>query len=144
MEVKEVEDSIGYCGLICKLCHEVERCGGCKSESNSCGRHLSEGGCFHYNCCIEKGLNGCWECEEAPCKNDMFSEQHDIRIRTFVKVAKAEGIGKLAEYVCNNQNNGIIYGWKKDYDNLEREEAVIDLLHRGSPLNHGVRKGCVD
>lgn len=61
----------------------------------------------------------------------MFSEHHDIRNRTFVKVAKNEGIEKLAEYVIENQKNGIMYGWNKDYDNLEYEEAVIDLLHNG-------------
>jgi len=61
----------------------------------------------------------------------MFSEQHDIRNRTFVKVAKMEGIEKLAEYVFENQKNGIFYGWNKDYDHLESEEAVIDLLHNG-------------
>lgn len=61
----------------------------------------------------------------------MFNEHHDIRNRTFIKVAKAEGIDKLAQYVLENQLNSIIYGWNKDYDNLEDEEAIIDLLHKG-------------
>lgn len=45
MTIQELADSIGYCGLICKLCHESDHCGGCKSVSNCCGRHLSESGC---------------------------------------------------------------------------------------------------
>lgn len=131
MDIKYIAQNIGYCGLVCALCHEADKCAGCKSESNCCGRHLSDEGCFQFNCCVKKEINGCWECDDGPCDRDMFSEHHDIRNRTFVKVAKNEGIEKLAEYVLENQRNGIIYGWNKDYDNLECEEAVIDLLHNG-------------
>lgn len=129
--VEEVAENIGYCGLICAFCHEADQCGGCKSRANCCGRHLSEKGCYQYTCCLSKGINGCWECETAPCENDMFSKDHDIRNRAFIKCAKEEGIRKLAEYVCQNQMNGIRYGWNKDYDNLGSEDAVLDLLHKG-------------
>jgi hypothetical protein len=131
MDVKEIVKNMGYCGLVCSLCHEADHCDGCKSENNCCGRHLSEEGCYHYKCCVNKGINGCWECEEGPCEKDMFSEHHDIRNRTFVKVARMEGIEKLAEYVLKNQMDGIHYGWNRDYDNLNSEEEVIDLLHNG-------------
>lgn len=131
MNIKDIAQNMGYCGLICGLCHGADKCGGCKSDNNCCGRHLSENGCFQFNCCVEKNINGCWECAEGPCDKDMFSEHHDIRNRTFVKVAKNEGIEKLAAYVLENQKNGIMYGWNKDYDNLENEEAVIDLLYNG-------------
>ncbi|WMJ22521.1 DUF3795 domain-containing protein [Paludicola sp. MB14-C6] len=131
LTAKQVADNIGYCGLVCSFCHEADHCNGCKSVNNSCGRYLSETGCFQYNCCKEKGINGCWECKDAPCKEDMFSEHHNIRNRTFVKCAKEEGIEKLAEYVLTNQQNGIQYGWNKDYDILNSEQAVFDLLHNG-------------
>lgn len=131
MDTKDIAANIGYCGLICSLCHEANKCDGCKSDNNCCGRHVSEEGCFHFNCCVEKGINGCWECEDGPCNKDMFSEHHDVRNRTFVKVAKIEGLDNLMEYVHENQKNGIHYGWNKDYDNLDNEAAVIDLLHNG-------------
>jgi hypothetical protein len=131
MNIKEVADSIGYCGLVCKFCHESNECEGCKSDHNCCGRRLSQNGCHQYSCCVEKGINGCWECEQGPCDKDMFSEHHDIRNRVFVKCAKQEGIEKLAEYVVLNQENGIRYGYNKDYDNLGSEEAVLNLLHKG-------------
>ncbi|MDZ5253705.1 DUF3795 domain-containing protein [Clostridium sp. LIBA-8841] len=138
MNIESITKRIGYCGLICPLCHEADKCSGCKSENNCCGRHLSSEGCFQFNCCIKEGINGCWECEEAPCDKDMFSEEHDIKNRTFVKVAKNEGIEKLAQYVAENQSKGIIYGWNKDYDNLGSEEAIVDLLHNG--INIKVKK----
>lgn len=131
MNSKHIAQGIGYCGLICALCHEVDTCAGCKSDNNCCGRHVSSEGCFQFNCCVKKGINGCWECTDGPCERDMFSEHHDVRNRTFVKVAKEEGIEKLAEYVVENQKKGILYGWNKHYDNLGCEEAVVDLLHNG-------------
>lgn len=130
--ISEIADSIGYCGLVCKFCHEADKCEGCKSKGNCCGRYLSKNGCHQYNCCVEKGIKGCWECDIAPCDKDMFSNQHDIRNKTFIKCAKHDGIEKLAEYVLRNKENGIKYGWNKDYDNLDSEEAVLDLLHNGA------------
>jgi len=61
----------------------------------------------------------------------MFSESHDIRIRAFVRCAREEGVEKLAEYVLRNQENGIKYGYKQDYDGLGSEEAVLRLLRTG-------------
>jgi hypothetical protein len=75
-------------------------------------------GCFQYDCCVSKKINGCWECDDFPCENDMFSANHDIRIRAFVRLAREDGIHKLAEYVLKNQQNGILYGHNKYYDNL--------------------------
>ena len=131
MDVKDIVQNMGYCGLVCTLCHGADKCNGCKSDNNCCGRHLSEEGCFQFDCCVKKDINGCWECADGPCEKDMFSEHHDVRNRTFVKVAKNEGIEALAAYVLENQKNGIMYGWNKDYDNLGNEEAIIDLLHNG-------------
>ena len=135
MNVKEVADNIGYCGSMCKLCHNAERCGGCKSSENSFGRCLSAVGCYQYNCCVSKGIAGCWNCDIAPCEADMFGEEHNLRNRVFVKVARQEGLLKLAEYVLRNQENGILYGWNKDYDELGNEDAIIDLLHNGKPCD---------
>jgi hypothetical protein len=46
-------------------------------------------------------------------------------------LAKEEGIHKLAELVLKNQQNGVLYGNNKDYDNLRDEEAVLKLLRTG-------------
>ncbi|SMD17244.1 DUF3795 domain-containing protein [Sporomusa malonica] len=67
MSVKEISDSTAYCGLVCKLCHLADRCSGCKSELNCCGIRTSEEGCYQYDCCNEKGFDGCWECPDFSC-----------------------------------------------------------------------------
>jgi hypothetical protein len=133
LTVEKVRDSIGYCGLVCALCHvaEAKGCGGCKSAENSCGRYLSEPGCHQHRCCTERKLNGCWECPDFDCGADMFSGSHDVRLRAFVRCAREEGLEKLAEHVLRNQRNGIRYGHQKDYDGLGSEEAVLTLLRTG-------------
>lgn len=131
MDINEVSNSIGYCGLVCKLCHLADECDGCKSDKNCCGRHLSEAGCYQYNCCLNKKINGCWECDDFPCNNDMFSDSHDLRLLAFVHCAKEEGVEKLAEYALINQQKGILYGHQKDYDGLVSEEVVLKLLRTG-------------
>lgn len=127
----DIANNVGYCGLICTFCHEANTCGGCKCKENKCENSMSDNGCYQYNCCKQKGINGCWECDEACCGKGMFSEHHDLRNRVFVKCAKQEGIRQLCEYVLKNQLNGIFYGWNRDYDNLGSEQTVIELLHNG-------------
>lgn len=131
MNITEVAENIGYCGLICSLCHVRNTCDGCKSVKNNCSRRLSEKGCYQYNCCVEKGLQGCWECPDFCCGWDMFSDTHDVRLRAFIRCAKEEGLEKLAEYILQNRENGIKYGHKQDYDGLGSEEAVLKLLRTG-------------
>ncbi len=131
MTTKEVAESIAYCGLVCGMCHLADTCGGCRSETNCCGNHLSELGCYQYDCCIRNGYDGCWECAEAPCGEGMFAEGHDIRLRAFVRFIRIEGKEKLAELLVRNAQMGIQYGHGRDYDRLGSEESVIQLLTTG-------------
>lgn len=61
----------------------------------------------------------------------MFSDQHDLRLRAFIRFIKEEGLGRLAECIIENEKKGIEYGFQKDYDGLETEEDVIRLLKTG-------------
>lgn len=131
MERKEASLQLGYCGLVCSLCLERDHCGGCKSATNCCGRHLSEEGCYQFQCCQARHIEGCWQCEEGPCERDMFSSHHDIRNRVFVQVAKNEGPEVLLDYVLKNHQAGICYGYQQDYDGFDEEEPIVDLLHYG-------------
>lgn len=131
MNINKVSNNIGYCGLICNLCHLFGTCDGCKSSKNCCAKHLLEGECYQYNCCIKKNINGCWECIDFPCDKDMFSNSHDIRICAFVRCAKEEGIEKLIEYIVLNQKRGIKYAYQKDYDGLSSKKEVFKLLKFG-------------
>lgn len=127
-EVKDIANSIAYCGLVCRLCHLAYKCDGCRSENNCCGSRKTDEGCYQYNCCTKKGLNGCWECDIAPCDKGMFSAGHDIRLRAFVNHIKEKGKDELAERLYFNMQNGIYYGHGKDYDGLGSIYEVIKKL----------------
>ena len=130
MTIEQIKNSISYCGLICILCCPDGTCD-CRSKSN-CGKKLSSEGCFQYNCCTKNSFAGCWECQEFSCDKDMFNDAH-LRLKTFVKCIKEDGINNFSEYILKNFNNGIIYhknGYKGDYD-LDTEEAILKLLRNG-------------
>lgn len=75
-KIQQVADSIACCGLICRLCHLSDTCGGCSSDEGCCGQRKSPHGCYQYNCCNTKGISGCWECDCAPCGEGMFGSTH--------------------------------------------------------------------
>jgi len=126
MTVEQIKNSISYCGLICCLCSDDGSCG-CKIN-NHCNRQ----GCFQYKCCNERGYVGCWECPDFSCDKDMFSNEH-LRLKTFVKCIKEDGIENFSRYILRNLENGILYhrnGYQGDYD-LDTEEVILHLLRTG-------------
>lgn len=123
------EQSIAYCGLICNLCNPEGKCS-CKSD-NHCGKRLSPEGCYQYNCCTMKGINGCWECQESPCGKDMLAKDK-TKMRAFVRCIKEDGINNFIEYIKRNQQEGVVYhrsGIMGDYD-LPTEEEILALLRK--------------
>lgn len=128
MDKQSLIDSIAYCGLVCGLCHLSAECDFCKSTANLCDRADV---CHQRKCCIEKQLNGCWECSEFPCGKDMFAPPFDLRIRAFVSFIKDRGADELIECLMRNQANGIHYGLGKDYDGKTSEQEVFHLLKTG-------------
>lgn len=132
MRAEDIVGSIGYCCLVCKLCG---LCDGCKSENNRCSKQLSPEGCYQHDCCIRKGLTGCWECNDFPCDKDMFSAGHDLRLKAFVRCTKEDVVEKLAEYLIRNADSGVQYhkdkGLSGDYDGLSDEAKVLQILRTG-------------
>jgi hypothetical protein len=126
---RELQNSIAYCGLVCKLCHLAATCNGCKAAQTNCRKYLSEEGCFHRDCCVRKNIDGCWECDEFPCERDMFVGKTKGEIRGFCTCIKEEGKSKFIEYLVRNMKNGIKYGIA-GYGSLS-EKQVLDLLRRG-------------
>ena len=65
-EAKKGVNLIAYCGLYCKQCFLTQWCGSCRTIYNTCSyATCSPGGvCPNATCCKEKGLEGCYECDE--------------------------------------------------------------------------------
>ncbi|MFX0106009.1 MAG: DUF3795 domain-containing protein [Candidatus Hodarchaeota archaeon] len=121
--------SIAYCGLICKICHLSDMCDGCKSNKNRCSKHLSSSGCYQFNCCIKKKINGCWECTGFPCNKDMYSESYSPKIRAFARCIREDGIDKFAIYILDAIKRGLDI--KKDGDlDLKTEREILKILRK--------------
>lgn len=133
MDRKEIVESIACCGLVCAFCHLSKECDGCKYTASRCASHSQHwGGCFQRNCCADKRISGCWECDDFPCDREMFdTATHGVKMRAHVRCIKEDGADKFIEYIMNNEKNGIKYGYQKDYDLLKTEDAVLGLLRTG-------------
>lgn len=71
---KDVE-TVAYCGFSCNHCFLGQWCGGCRSVFSCCsyGEFQENGKCPNIVCCYEKGINGCYECDELEnCTNGFY------------------------------------------------------------------------
>ena len=68
MDPAELPGTVAYCGLVCGLCPPPRTCE-CRTKPKP-----AEANCYQRNCCLRKGLDGCWECDEFPCDNGYFSK----------------------------------------------------------------------
>lgn len=120
------EKDLALCGLACVLCSK-EECPGCKARGCTQGSD-----CSVYQCVVQKGLNGCYECDEFPCGENMLK---GIRNRAFNRYATLHGKQALLDRLRINYENGITYhkadGLKGDYDILETETEIYQLLRYG-------------
>lgn len=120
------ERDLAVCGLACVLCSDAD-CPGCKARG-------LDGGCdcSIYHCAMSKGLDGCYQCDEFPCGEEMLK---GVRNRAFNYYAREHGKLALLDRLRDNYENGIEYhrpgGLKGDYDTLLTENEILDLIRFG-------------
>ena len=118
------EKDLSICGLACVLCSR-EECLGCKAQG--CDKD-----CSIYQCAIRKGLDGCYQCDEFPCGENMLK---GTRIRAFNRYARDFGKDALLDRLRQNNENGIFYHrpdtLQGDYDKCKTEDEIIDLIKNG-------------
>ena len=76
---KDVE-TVAYCGFSCNHCFLGQWCGGCRSVFSCCsyGAFQANGKCPNIVCCHEKGIDGCYECDELEnCTNGFYQPSND-------------------------------------------------------------------
>jgi hypothetical protein len=121
------EKGVAYCGLACCICGKNTDCAGCRNDG--C---VDRNWCKNRNCCMEKGLNGCWECPEFPCKGSMLDK---VRIRAFARFIEENSEDKLIECLEKNEKAGIIYHYKGelngDYDKYDKVDDIIHMIEYG-------------
>jgi hypothetical protein len=121
------EKGIAFCGLACCVCSENHDCVGCRNEGCK-----DKGWCKSYNCCKQKGLDGCWQCTDFPCPNEMFDK---LRVRTFTMFVSEFGVEKLMDCLERNEKNGLVYHYAGllvgDYDIPTSEAEIRSLILAG-------------
>ena len=73
-------DPIAYCGFSCNHCFLSEWCGSCRTAYNTCSFATvsPDGICPNVKCCREKGIDGCYECDELEiCEKGFYVPSND-------------------------------------------------------------------
>ena len=119
----EREKGIARCGLAC--CLSPRECPGCQADGCA-----GAAWCENRRCSMEKGLEGCYGCEEN-CGKGLLQK---IKSRAFRLFVQRYGIGELMDCLERNEKNGVVYhreGITGDYDDFEDEEQLIRFLREG-------------
>ena len=116
---KKLIDTVAYCGLICGVCKNTEKgCKGCRSGGGP-------GDCYQRRCCLEKGIDGCWQCDVFPCEKGFFADEEWKGLCIgFVQCIKDKGIGEFATLVQSKLGKVIEYG---DF-RFKREQEIVTML----------------
>jgi hypothetical protein len=61
----------------------------------------------------------------------MHAPPYDLKIRAYVSFIREEGTEALIHCLLRNEAAGIHYGEGRDYDGLDSEDDVIQLLRTG-------------
>ncbi|MGN1343079.1 MAG: GNAT family N-acetyltransferase, partial [Traorella sp.] len=79
-KAKDKVDKVAYCGFSCNHCFLGEWCGGCRSVFNCCsyGTLFEKGKCPNIVCCQEKGIDGCYKCDQLDiCTKGFYTPDND-------------------------------------------------------------------
>jgi hypothetical protein len=117
-------EAIGYCGLVCKVCKNTVKppnpCKGCRSGGG-------DPNCFQRICWLRKGIEGCWECKNAPCEYGYFAPSNEAWTgicRGFIQFIKKVGLREFIRLVENKLGRIVEYG---DF-RFKTEQEIIVLL----------------
>lgn len=69
-------DPIARCGLSCNHCFLRNWCGGCRTAYNTCSNAMNQPDkvCPSVSCCRQKGIDGCYECDElVNCRHGFYA-----------------------------------------------------------------------
>lgn len=115
-EAKKGVDQIAYCGLSCSHCFLTAWCGSCRTIYNTCSFATCspDGVCPNTACCKEKGLDGCYECDELyDCKKGFYSLGKDTNaIRAMALFIKKYGKKELLKVLDSLHK-------KKDFQKIQ-------------------------
>lgn len=127
------ELGIARCGLACCLCSENDTCKGCKQDGFVDLSWCKDAQwCENRKCCLEKNINGCYECNNIKCTKGLFKDK--IKPLAFCEFIRRYGKEKLLDCLQANESKGVVYhrsGIVGDYDGFNNIEELIKFVLTG-------------
>ncbi len=120
---KKLIDTVAYCGLICGVCKNTEK--GCQECRSGGGAE----DCYQRRCCLEKNIDGCWQCAIFPCEKGFFADEEWKGLCIgFVQCIKDKGIEEFVSLVQSKLGKMIEYG---DFRFKKKQEIATMLQDTG-------------
>ena len=125
------ERGMAYCGLACCVCSESD-CTGC--HARGCEHKAM---CGILDCCLRKGIDGCYACDEFPGDEEMLKKR---RVQVFNRCMRKAGPTEVMRCLKRNEKAGIQYHYAGkligDYD-LNCDCDIEELLRKGGVHSKG-------
>lgn len=122
-------DPISICGHHCDHCFLGQWCGGCRSQYNCCSfaTLFEDGLCPNLTCVAEKGLDGCYACDQlVDCKRGYYGQQNEYVAKATALFIKAYGKECYTQTLVKAIESGINY--PKSFDATGSVEEAFNLL----------------
>ena len=120
-------DPIAFCGLSCSHCFLKEWCGSCRTKYNACSYAACCPGrvCPNAACCEERGIDGCYECEDLiGCRRGFYANGNDGNaVKALALFIRKHGKKELSAVMDNLHRK---YDFKKIQEIIgyDREEGL--------------------
>ena len=122
-------DKIAFCGHHCGFC-PFDKCPGCRSDNAFCSfaTLFEDKQCPNVKCCIEKGLDGCYECKDLlNCCIGFFDTQEQVAKATALFIQK-HGKNQYDVSLSRAIQSGIRY--PDQFNELEDVNKMVELLEK--------------
>lgn len=130
-EAREGINPVSYCGHHCDYCFLGQWCGGCRSNYNCCSYAtlFEDGACPNVKCAQEKGINGCYECEElAECEKGYYSKTDEYVAKATALFIKKHGLEQYSRSLKNAIDSGEKY--PESFDQCGSVDKALTLLEK--------------
>jgi len=114
------EPEVAYCGLVCQpVCtHAQSGCVGCGAGGGA-------EACAKRDCCRERQIEGCWQCDDFPCAQGAYGDDAWRGLNVgCVQLAKEMGTTGFGALVLERLGKGFDYGYLR-YQTPEQIRAIL-------------------
>lgn len=122
-------DKIAFCGHHCGFC-PYDQCPGCRSANAFCSfaTLFEDKKCPNVKCCLEKDLDGCYECKDlTDCRIGFYDTKEQVAKATALFIQK-HGKSQYELSLVRAIQSGVRY--PNQFNELEDVDKMIELLEK--------------